>query len=282
MPEEPRTKPGDIYILGRHRLMCGDSTDADSIAALMDGQKAKILFTSPPYSDMREYRGGKDLSVSNIVKFISAYRPYTDYQCVNLGIQRKDNEIVQYWDAYIAEANAAGYKLMAWNVWDKTECGSIGQQSAFFPIRHEWIFVFGTEYFDLNLTWEKKEASIHDRQFHTVRQKDGSTQKSSFGDCTKPFKKMESVVALDSEKSKIRALHPAVFPVMLPAEYVKAMTDEGDNVIEPFGGSGSTIIACEQLERSCYTMELDPHYCDVIVDRWEKFTGEKAKRLNEE
>ena len=88
---ESRCKLGDLWQLGEHRLICGDSTDPAVIDRLMDGVKGDMLFTSPPYSDMREYNGDKDLSVSNISKFIGAYKPYTDYQCVNLGIQRKNH-----------------------------------------------------------------------------------------------------------------------------------------------------------------------------------------------
>lgn len=285
LPEEVETKCklGDIWQLGEHRLICGDSTNKENIKRLMDGRKAKILFTSPPYSDMRDYNGNKDLSVENISNFIPAYREYTDYQCVNLGIQRKNHEIVQYWDEYILKAKQAGYKLLAWNVWDKCECGSVGQQSAFIPIRHEWIFVFGTDFYEINKTWEKKADSITDGERpHTVRQKDGSTKHASHGDLSNPYKQMESVLALHPEKSKLRELHPATFPVGLPAEYIKAMTDENDNVIEPFGGSGTTLIACEQLNRKCFICELDPHYCDVIIQRWENLTGKKAVLLNDE
>ena len=241
----------------------------------MDGVKADMLFTSPPYSDMREYNGGKDLSVSNVSNFISAYRPYVDYQCVNLGIQRKDHEIVQYWDEYIAKARKCGYKLLAWNIWDKMECGSIGQQSAFFPIRHEWIFVFGTEFYEINLTQQKKSQPIRAKESTTRRQADGSLKKSTKGDQSHSLKQMESVLQLSPVKVH-DVDHPAPFPVELPAEYIKAMTDECGTVIEPFGGSGSTLIACEQLNRKCYMAELDPHYCDVILQRWENFTGRKA------
>ena len=280
IPEEPKAKLGDIYQLGRHRLMCGSSTDFENVTQLMDGKKAKILFTSPPYSDMREYEGGKDLSVNNIATFIPTYRDFTDYQCVNLGIQRKDHEIFPYWDEYIDIAKNCGYKLMAWNVWDKTMCGSIGQQSAFFPIRHEWIFVFGTEFYEINQTWEKKEASIREAKQRVVRQADGSTRASSTGDSTNKYKQMESVLPLCSENGTIRALHPATFPVGLPSEYIQAMTNKDDIVIEPFCGSGTTLIACEQLGRICYGMELEPKYVDVIIDRWEQLTGEKAVLLN--
>ena len=278
---ESVVKLGQLWKLGDHRLLCGDSTSGEDVAKLMAGQTAKILFTSPPYSDMREYNGDKDLSVNNLIHFISTYAPYTNYQCVNLGIQRKDNEIVPYWDAYIDEAKKAGLKLMAWNVWDKQQAGSIGQQRAFFPIRHEWIFVFGTEYFDLNCTWEKAEDSIGNSKIRKVRQPDGSFDLSSRGNTTKKYKKMESVLAVHAELGAIRSEHPATFPVQLPAEYINAMTNKDDNVIEPFCGSGSTLIACEQLGRHCFGMELDPHYCDVIIKRWETLTGGKAELINE-
>ena len=90
---------------------------------------------------------------------------------------------------------------------------------------------------------------------------------------------MESVVAVLSEKGTIRKEHPAVFPVKLPAEYIQALTQEGDIVIEPFGGSGTTLIACEQTNRCCRIMELEPKYVDVIIRRWETFTGNKAIKL---
>jgi len=277
---KPRAKQGDIYQLGNHRLMCGSSTNIHDVEKLMNGNKAKVLFTSPPYSDMREYEGGKNLDVDNIATFIAVYRLFTDYQCVNLGIQRKENAIVPYWDEYIKIAQESGYKLMAWNVWDKQQCGSIGQQSAFFPIRHEWIFVFGTEFYEINATWEKKEESINNNRSRKVRQKDGSMKYSTKGDTSGKYKQMESVLPMYPELTANRALHPAVFPVALPAEYIQAMTNKDDIVIEPFCGSGTTLIACEQLGRKCYGMELEPKYVDVIIDRWEKLTGQKAVLLN--
>lgn len=283
LPEEPKAKLGDIYQLGRHRLMCGSSTDIENVKALMDGKKARMLFTSPPYSDMREYEGGKDLSVANVAMFIRAYRDFTDYQCVNLGIQRKNHEIYPYWDAYIDIAKECGYKLMAWNIWDKTKCGSIGNQSAFFPIRHEWIFVFGTEFYEINTTWKKAEGSVQQgAKERRVRQADGSMEVSTTGDLSNPYKQMESVLQLLPEQGKIIKAHPATFPVGLPSEYIQAMTNKDDIVIEPFCGSGTTLIACEQTGRICYGMELEPKYIDVIIDRWEQFTGEKAVLLNAE
>lgn len=281
--EEAKAKRGEIYQLGDHRLMCGDSCDADDISALMDGEKGRMLFTSPPYSDMREYEGGKDLSVSNLSQFIAQYRPYTDYQCVNLGIQRKDNDVYEYWNEYIKVARDNGYKMLSWNVWDKGMTGNIGQASAFFPLRHEWVFVFGTKFYEINLTMEKKPECITENPSRkTKRNADGTTSWHSTGDTSKPYKQMESVFFCHPVlQMDLRNMHPAGFPVGLPSEYIKAMSDEGDIIIEPFGGSGTTMIACEQLGRKCRIMELEPKYVDVIIKRWENFTGKKAVLLND-
>ena len=273
-------KSGQIWQLGNHRLMCGDSTDADDVAELMDGEHSELLFTSPPYSDIREYEKGTDVSVKKLAKFIDAFAPYAEYQAVNLGIKRGNREIIPYWDKYIRQAQESGLKLMAWNVWDKGECGSVGMQSAFIPIRHEWIFVFGTKEKNINLTWAKKPESIGYRSTSTQRQKDGTTKHTTKGDMTHAYKKMESVCLISpSKNNNERQLHPATFPVALPAEYIQSLTNEGDIVTEPFGGSGSTLIACEQLDRRCFMMEISPHYCDVIIKRWEDFTGKKAELI---
>lgn len=272
VPEEAQSRQGALYKLADHLLLCGDSTDANDIARLMGDMKAKILFTSPPYSDMRDYNGGKDLSIENLVNFIVRYAPYTDYQCVNLGLQRREGEVVEYWNHYINVARKTGYKLLAWNIWDKNNVGSIGQQKAMFPIRHEWIFVFGKESFDINKTWEKKEDNINAKKTRSkVRQRDGTTKFSTVGDTSNPLKAMESVLTLMSELGSIRHEHPATFPVGLPLEYIRSMTQRNDIVCDPFGGSGSTIIACEQTGRKCRMMELDPRYCDVTRRRWAEF-----------
>ena len=276
---EKRTKHGDLWKLGNHRLLCGDSTNPDDVAKLMDGQTAKILFTSPPYSDMRDYNGGKDLSVPHLAKFIQAYRPYTDYQCVNLGIQRKVKEVFPYWNEYRDTETESGYKLLSWNVWDKMESPSIAAQNAFFPIEHEFIFVFGFAPYQLNKTvpkiWNDKRTTA------TLRQKDGTTVRHSRGDISSNFKSIGSVLHVHAIKSNTdRGYHPAPFPFELPRNYIEAMTDKGDGVIEPFCGGCTTLLVCEGLKRKCFAMELDPQYCDVILSRWERMTGEKVEKIN--
>jgi DNA modification methylase len=268
---------GDLIEIGQHRLMCGDSTDSDAIAKLMDGKQAEMLFTSPPYSDMREYNGEKDLSVDNISDFIPSWMPFANYQVVNLGIQRKDNDIVPYWDTYIEKAKSCGYKLMSWNVWHKSSV-SVGQQSAFIPIYHEWIFVFGTKFKDINRTWDRESEAISKNK-RKVRQADGSMKESTIGK-QESKKEMESVFRSNVEYGSIRALHPATFPVELPSEYIKAMTNENQIVAESFTGSGSTMIAAHQLNRKCYGMELDTKYCQVIIDRMHKLDPSLEIKIN--
>lgn len=279
IPDEIKTDivQGDLFEIGEHRLLCGDSTDSDAVVQLMNGQKSELLFTSPPYSDIREYNGEKDLSVDNISEFIPTWMPFVEYQVVNLGIQRKDNNINQYWDTFIDKAKSCGYKLMAWNVWHKSSV-SVGQQSSFIPIYHEWIFVFGTKFKDINRTWDRERESKN-KKTRKVRQSDGSMKESTIGR-QDVKKEMESVFSSNVELGQIRKLHPATFPVELPSEYIKAITNNGDIIAEPFTGSGTTMVAAHQLKRKCYGMELDPKYCQVIVDRMMKLDPSLDVKMN--
>lgn len=275
---QTKIKFGDIITIGKHRLMCGDSTSEADVALLMDGQKAELLFTSPPYSDMRTYTGESSLDISHIVTFIAAFSCFTEYQVINLGIQRKNHEINQYWDEYISAAKKAGYKFLSWNVWAKQNAGSIGNQSAFFPISHEWMFVFGKKFKDINRTVERK-TEITNKRKRYVRHADGSMKPSSIGK-QEELKEMESVFFANSELGRIRSEHPATFPVDLPAEHIKAMTNQKDNVCDPFLGSGTTMVACHQLDRKCYGMEISPQYCQVVVDRMKKLDPEISVAIN--
>lgn len=278
---EPKSKLGDVYQLGQHRLMCGDSTSIDAVELLMDGNSAELCFTSPPYANQREYNGGKELSTEHLSKFISTSLEWVNYYAINLGYSRKNGEVNQYWDDYIKEAKACGLKFLSWNIWDKGEAGSIGNQTAMFAIEHEFIFIFGEKTFDLNLTVKNKDANK--KQHGTIRQRDGTTTRFNGPKDKKvrDFSQMKTVIHQTPQKARNHGInHPAMFPVEFPEQHIVAMTDVGDGIYEPFGGSGSTLIACEKTNRKCFMMELDPHYCDVIVARWEKFTGKKAELIN--
>lgn len=270
----PITRKGDIWILGNHRLMCGDSTMIDDVEKLMNGEVAELCFTSPPYSDQREYNGNKELSTEHIAKFISTAYGKAKYFAVNLGYARKDGEVNCYWNDYIIEAKNCGLKFLSWNIWNKGECGSIGNQSAMFGISHEWIFVFGDKAKELNKTVENKSAGA--RANHTGnRQKDGSIKKSKER-IVSSHSQLRTVYDCTAQKARDWINHPARFSVEFAEGYIEAMTVHGQLLYEPFTGSGTTIIAAEKNGRKCYGMELDEKYCDVIIKRWQNYTGKKA------
>jgi DNA modification methylase len=281
IPDEApaRVKLGEVWKLGDHRLMCGDSTSDKCLSELFGKEKAELLFTSPPYSDQREYLGGKELSTQHISKFISAAANKCKIMAVNLGISRKDGEVNQYWDDYIKMARDSGLKLLSWNVWDKGEAGSIGNQTAMFAISHEWIFVFGKNKKELNRTVPNKSAG-HNANHNRNRQADGSVKKSKdmvIGE----FSNLKTVINCTAQKARDDIDHPARFPVEFPTSYIEACTNKKDFVYEPFCGSGTTLIACEKTERKCLGMELEPKYCDIIIKRWEDLTGKTAERVSD-
>jgi len=275
-----RCQRGDVWRLGRHRLMCGDSTDRDDVEKLMEGERAELVFTSPPYSDMRQYAEGTDLSIEELARIFATWP--ANFFAVNLGLKFKDHAIVTYWDEWIASAQSHGLKILGWNVWDKTMSGSIASQTNMFTLTHEWIFVFGKEarkLFRIVPNQLEKYAERHGENWRDgkqcrARQFDGSISVST--STTYEHHQMHSVTQQTPELGLIRKHHPATFPVGLPEQYILSFCDESQLIAEPFGGSGSTLIAAEKTGRDCRMMELDPHYCDVIIQRWETLTGETA------
>lgn len=262
-----------VITLGNHRVICGDCTNPKDVSRLMQESHAKLLFTSPPYSDIYEY-SGNNLAPSHLARFIPNFRDYADILCVNLGIKKRNHEIITYWDEYISAAHECGLKLLSWNVWDKINPGSIAQQHFMFPLRHEFIFVFGKNPCDLNDTIPKK-CPTPNRTHRPVRQKDGSVKYTTAQCSHRTHKPLETVITQGAVKSR-PVWGTAQMPVELAEEYIKAVTNEGDCVIDTFGGSGTTLIACEKLNRKCFTMEINPAMCDVIVQRYNKFTQQKT------
>ena len=270
---------GDLIEIGEHRLLCGDSTCSDTVAKLMDSKKAELLFTSPPYSNMREYNGKKDLSIDNIIEFIPAFLPYAEYQVINLGIQRKEGEIYRYWDNYISKAIECGYKLLSWNIWNRENAGfSIGNITSMFATQHEWVFVFGIKSKKLNLTIENKKTGSNNKKAAN-RQKDGSVKGKKYP-IIRDKRQLGTINTINPQLARDEVKHPAMFPVELASEYIKAITDVNQITSDSFLGSGTTMVAAHQLKRKCYGMELDPKYCQVIIDRMQKLDEKLEVKIN--
>jgi DNA modification methylase len=270
------TEPGQLWNLGPHRILCGDSTRKEDMDRLMQGEKAELLFTSPPYSDMRDYLAESDLNPKHLSEFISVFSPLVKYQCINLGLKIRDHEVEEYWKDYIDIAKKAGYKFLSWNIWDKGECGSIGNQKAMFSIVHEWIFVFGKEKKELNKIIPCKCAGGLTRA--TRRQKSGELIKINKFEIS-PSKQIETITRVPPAKKHLQHsnIHPAQYPTLLPLEYIASLTIEGDLVVDPFLGSGTTLIACENLGRICRGMEIAPEYIAVTLQRYRDTFGKEPK-----
>lgn len=230
VPEEPVTKPGDIYKLGRHRLMCGDSTSIDDVDKLMDGNKVDLIFTDPPYNVAFNGRSGKHDVIKNDNLSDSDFETFITEVCNTIQvIDPKAYYIWCNWDFYGVLQGKLPYKACI--VWAKN------------------VFGMGNGY-------------RHQHEFCLFNGK------------------IDEVVKNESDLWQIKKdtnyVHPTQKPVALSVRafgnHVKLL-----NVLDLFGGSGSTMIGAEQTGRNCYMMELDPKYCDVIVKRWEDFTGQKAE-----
>ena len=254
-----RCNPGDIWQLGDHRLMCGDSTDLETVKKLMGGGLADMIFTDPPYgvsyTDKNEFlnRIGKPIGVPNPIendsKSPEEMNIFWKQVFGNLAEITKDDA------AYYVTSPQGGdllllllairetpFALKHTLIWNKNN-HILGRCD--YNYKHEPI-IYG---------WKKKGT----HHFYGA-----GKFKTSVWDIDKPLK---------------NDLHPTMKPVELVANCLLDCTKEGDSVVDVFGGSGTTLIAAEQLKRRCYMMELDTHYCDVIIARWETLTGKTAQLI---
>lgn len=261
---------GQIWQLGEHRLMCGDSTKAEDVERLMNGEKADLCFTSPPYGQQRDYTEESKEKVSDwdgLMRGVFGNLPMSEagQVLVNLGMIHRDGEWVPYWDAWIEWMQEQGWRRFGWYVWDQGS-GLPGDWNGRLAPSHEFIFHFNRESVRPEKCVEKKENS--GPMGTNLRSKDGKNQAPS-SVCNDKNKIPDSVVRVNRNSAHGTG-HPATFPVPLPAF---AMQCWHGAAYEPFSGSGTTIMAAEQLGRKCYGMEIAPVYVAVALERWSQATG---------
>jgi len=245
--EEPKTKLGDVWQLGRHRLMCGDSTDRQTIEKLMSGNKADMVFTDPPYGVA--YTGGLQFKTNGKVEKNNREMIKNDdkdiYEDVFRILAEYCNGACYVWFAGTKAKtlyNAAEKygEIHALIIWVKN--GGYGALNANYKQKHEPC-----------LYWKPKNAKLNF------------------------IGKSTETTVWEIKKDGVNKYHPTQKPVSLVAKAIQ--NHKAETILDLFGGSGSTLIACEQLNRKCYMMEFDPKYCDVIIKRWETLTNKKAVLL---
>lgn len=236
-PKEPVTQKGDIWKMGGHVLLCGDSTRTTDVEKLMQGEKADMCFTDPPYG--------------------YEYQSNARNKSKKFDVIENDDKILDFFPNIQLVCNGFVFVCTTWKVLDK------------------WLPLF-KKYHELTnmIIWNKGGGGIGDLKHTFSTDYEVILCASNGKELT--GKRIGSVWTIKKDSSS-SYVHPTQKPVKLSEFAIRNTTERGDIVLDLFGGSGSTLIACEQMERKCRIMEYDPAYCDVIVDRWEKLTGNKAE-----
>jgi DNA modification methylase len=286
-------QPGDLFELGSHRLLCGDSTDAEAVARLMDGAKADLCFTSPPYGQQRDYtKEGKEKCKDwdALMQGVFANLPMTDagQVLVNLGLIHREGEWIPYWESWIEWMREQGWRRFGWYVWDQGS-GLPGDWSGRLAPSHEFVFHFNKEARRPEKWIETQQATVkrgdHDRKrfaagefLPSMRGKDGKVKCVSSVDSMGQTGKIPDSVIRQNRHTHNQFdpndVHPARFSNSFALHVLQSWLG---NVYEPFCGSGTTLIAAEQLGRKCYGMEISPQYCQVIVNRYAKHCRDAGK-----
>ena len=285
--EEPKSKRGTIYQLGDHRLMCGDSTDPDDVMMLMQGKLADLIVTDPPYnvnyeSKINDWSNSKNehrkhsgilndhMGSQAFYQFLLAM--YTNaYEHLKLGgviyVFHSDVERLSFEYAF----QKAGFKFSENLIWVKN---SFNLSRHDYHWRHEPILYGWKEGVGHYFVDDRTQASVFDETKDLEKMK-----KEELLDILKKILDDNQTTVIYENKPVKSDLHPTMKPVPLIGKLIKNSSIQGQLVYEPFGGSGSTLIASDQLGRTCFCMELDPRYVDVIVQRWEELTHKIAIKI---
>lgn len=249
---EERCKPGDTWKLGEHKLTCGDSTDVLTIRNLLGGGKVDLVFTDPPYNMGYSGAGIIKERTKNVKKRIENIIDF-DANSISYLAQMEIGSIYIFTSKDLIPDYLQIFQDWKFNIltWVKTNNPPMCNNNFLPDIEYLLYFHKGKRIWNNGL----KPLDIYRRAFFSSR----SEGHAEIGD-----------------------IHPTMKPLKLISDKIQISSKENSIVLDMFGGSGSTLIVCEQLKRRCYMCEIDTHYCDLIIDRWEKFTGQKAELIIEE
>ena len=277
-PANPVSRPGDIWQIGAHRLICGDATDLAVVRTLMAGEQASLCFTSPPYGNQRDYTN-TIIDWDALMRGVFANLPMAPngQVLVNLGLIHRDNEVIPYWDGWLDWMRTQGWRRFAWYVWDQGP-GLPGDWNGRLAPSFEFVFHFNRQARQANKIVPCKFAGQEthlrkDGSSTAMRKADGTIGGwTAAGQPTQETKIPDSVIRIMRHKGKIGQDidHPAVFPVALPQFVLESYTDADEIVFEPFCGSGTTLLAAERTGRKVRATEIAPEYVDVTVKRFQQ------------
>ena len=276
VPANPVSRPGDVWQIGAHRLICGDATDPAVVRTLMAGEQAALCFTSPPYGNQRDYTN-TIIDWDALMRGVFTNLPMAPngQVLVNLGLIHRDNEVIPYWDGWLDWMRTQGWRRFAWYVWDQGP-GLPGDWNGRLAPSFEFVFHFNRQARQANKIVPCKFAGQEthlrkDGSSTAMRKADGTIGGwTAAGQPTQETKIPDSVIRIMRHKGKIGQDidHPAVFPVALPQFVLESYTDTGELVFEPFCGSGTTLLAAERTGRKVRATEIAPEYVDVAVKRF--------------
>ena len=272
-PRDAVTRPGDLWLLGEHRLLCGNSTDAAAVARLMGSDRAALLFTSPPYGNQRNYTTGGipdwDVLMRGVFARLSDVMAPDSQVMVNLGLIHRDGEWQPYWQGWIEWMRTEGWRRFGWYTWDQGP-GLPGDWNGRLAPSFEFVFHFNRTARQANKIIPCRWAGHVNSEKGGLRAKDGTVGEwTHAGQGVQETRIPDNVLRITRHKARgIETEHPAVFPVKLPEFLMQAYADEGDVVFEPFGGSGTTLLAGQRTGRLVRAMELAPEYVDLAIARW--------------
>ncbi|OJU26687.1 MAG: DNA modification methylase [Nitrobacter sp. 62-13] len=288
MPAPPReavSRAGDLWLIGKHRLLCGDSTDSSVVARVMNGERAVLVFTSPPYGNQRDYTTGGVGDWDALMRGVFATLPVADSAqvLVNLGLVHRDNEWQPYWQTWLDWMREQGWRRFGLYVWDQGP-GLPGDWNGRLAPAFEFVFHFNRKARKPNKIVPCKWAGHVNDTHGGIRHKDGHVGEwTHAGQGVQETRIPDNVIRITRHKARgIETEHPAVFPVALPEFVMRAYSSERDNVYEPFAGSGTSIIAAERCGRRTRAIELAPEYVDVALRRWRKLFPDKPVKLDGE